>query len=147
MRCYFAGQGRDSPVRLTRFRWVQCQLDALKRCRTKAELKEALDNLPEGLEATYERILWAIDERNAEGNLARRALVWLMVALEPLRLAQIVDGLSVVPAQRKVARQAHWLRVALLSTLSSLVSHYEDTDLLTLSHFSVKVCSKTFPYM
>lgn len=111
------------------------------------ELQEALNNLPEGLEATYERILWAIDERNAEGEAARRTLVWLMVALEPLRLAQVVDGLLVDPEQQKMTRQTSLLRIALLNALSSLVSYYEETDLLALSHFSVNVCSETSSYV
>ena len=106
-----------------------------------------LNNLPNELEATYERILGAIDERKLEGKLARRALVWLVVALEPLRLAQIVDGLSVDAKQRKIDRETHWLRAALLNALSSLVLYCEETDVLALSHFSVKVYSKTFLHL
>ena len=120
---------------------MQCQLDTLKRCGTKVELKEVLDNLPDGLEATYEKILWAIDERNTEGMLARRTLVWLMVASEPLRLAQIIDGLSVDLELRTITHQREWLQGALLNVLSSLVSYFEETDLLALSHFSVNVRS------
>lgn len=126
-----------------RFRWVQCQLDTLNRCSNRPELRKALDNLPSELEATYEIILGAIDERKLEGELARLALTWLSVALEPLRLAQVVDGLSMVPKQEKVDRG--WLRGALLHALSSLVSHNEETDVLLLSHFSVKVRSMMFP--
>ena len=118
---------------------MQCQLDTLKRCGTALELKEALDNLPNELEATYERILGAIDERKLEGKFARRALVFLVVALEPLRLAQIVDGFSVDSEARKMNRETQWLRTALLTALSSLVSYHEETDVLSLSHFSVKV--------
>ena len=118
---------------------MQCQLDILELCGTRVELKEALDNLPNELEATYERILGAIDERKLEGKLARRALVWLVVALEPLRLAQIIDGFSVDTQQQKTTRQTQWLRAALLAALSSLVSYYEETDVIALSHFSVKV--------
>ena len=127
---------------LSRFRWVQCQLDTLKRCTTEWELKEALDNLPNELQATYERILEAIDERKSEGKLARSALAWLAVALEPLHLAQIVDGFLVDLKQRQVYLETRSLGAALLDALSSLVSYDEETDVLTLSHFSVKVCPK-----
>ena len=121
---------------LSRFRWVQCQIDILKRCTTAQELKKALDNLPTELEATYERILDAIDERKSEGKLARRVLAWLMVTLEPLRLVQILDTLSVdFPSQRNIIREG----VELIDMLSSLVSHYKETDVVLLSHFSVKV--------
>lgn len=72
------------------------------------QLKETLNSHLEGLEATYERILWAIDGRRAEGILARRTPVWLVVALEPLRLAQIVDGLSVSHGQ-STGSDTRWL--------------------------------------
>ena len=116
---------------------MQCQLDTLKRCATRQELSEALDNLPNELAATYERILGAIDERKSEGKLARRALAWVVVAMKPLHLAQIVDGLLMDPQQRKVERET--LGAALLHALSSLVSYSEETDVIVLSHFSVKV--------
>ena len=123
-----------------RFRWVQCQLDTLKRCATREELTEALDSLPNELGATYERILGAIDERKSEGELARRVLALLMVAIEPLQLTQIVDGLSMDFQKRENDREAQqWLETKLLHSLSSLVSYHEETDVLVLSHYSVKV--------
>ena len=131
----------------SRFRWVQCQLDTLKRCTTRQELKEALDNLPNELEATYERILGAIDERKLKGKLARRALAWLVVALEPLCLAQIVDGFLVDLKQRNISVETRSLGTALLDALSSLVSYDEETDVLALSHFSVQVCSSIFLHL
>ena len=116
---------------------MQCQLDTLKRCTARQELREALDNLPNELEATYEIILGAIDERKSEGKLARRALAWLVVAMEALRLTQIIDGLSMDPRLRKVERET--LGAALLHALSSLVTYSEETDVIALSHFTVKV--------
>lgn len=130
----------DSSSPLFRFRWVQCQLDILKRCATGQELREALDNLPTELETTYERILDAIDERRWEGKLARRALAWLVVALEPLHLRQIVDGLSAdLLLPRRMDREIRLSGTALLDALSSLVSYHKETDVVALSHFSVKV--------
>ena len=63
-------------------------------------------------------------------------LTWLMVTLEPLRLVQILDMLSVdFPSQRNIIREG----VGLIDMLSSLVSHCKETDVVSLSHFSVKV--------
>lgn len=104
-------------------------------------MKKALDSLPNELEAIYEKTLEAVDERRPEGKLARRALVWLVVALEPLQLAQIIDGFLVDSEQQQINRETQWLRSALLNALSSLVSYDVETDVLTLSHFSVKVFS------
>lgn len=40
---------------LNRFRWVFCQLDKLRRCLSP-RIRQALDELPETLDETYERI-------------------------------------------------------------------------------------------
>ena len=56
-------------VLVPRFRWVQCQLDALERCATDWELKKVLDHLPEGLEEMYEKIL----EGNRRTKVGRTA--------------------------------------------------------------------------
>ena len=37
-----------------RFRWVALQLNELKECRTRADLKKQLADLPEGLQETYD---------------------------------------------------------------------------------------------
>ena len=50
------------------FRWVECQLDALRRCRTSEGLLKALNSLPKTLDETYERILQGIDENDRESG-------------------------------------------------------------------------------
>ncbi|KAG9315367.1 hypothetical protein JVU11DRAFT_4513 [Chiua virens] len=121
-----------------RFRWVQCQLDTLKRCSSRRELQEVLDDLPRELETTYERILSKIDERTSEARLIRRALVWLIAALVPLRLTQLLDGLSFDPRERRIHCGTQSLGPALLDALSSLVLYNKETDVLALSHLTVK---------
>ncbi|KAG9316017.1 ankyrin repeat-containing domain protein [Chiua virens] len=119
-----------------RFRWVQCQLDILKRCATKGDLRELLDNLPTDLDATYGRILGEIDERKSE--LARRALAWIVAASEPLQLSQIVDGLSFDHERGRIDVRIQRLARGLPDVLSILVKYSEEKDILELSHFSVK---------
>jgi hypothetical protein len=125
---------------ISRFRWVQCQIDTLNRCATKAEVREAVDTLPIGLDETYQRILVAIDVGSSEGKLALRALVWLVGALRPLRLVEILEGLTIDLGRRTMDPDIGPVhKGALLDACGSLVTYNEDTDILTLSHFSVKV--------
>ena len=125
---------------ISRFRWAQCQIDTLNRCATKAEVREAVDNLPIGLDKTYQRILVAIDVGSPEGKLALRALVWLVGALRPLRMAEILEGLTVDLRRRIMDPDIGPMhKGALLDACGSLVTYNEDTDVLILSHFSVKV--------
>ena len=123
-----------------RFRWVQCQLGVLKRCVTAVQVRKALDDLPSSLNETYERILLKIKEDAHAAEVVRNALTWLVAALGPLQLSQLMDGLSVDPDRKVLSRDSGPLHgPALLDALGSLVTYNEVTDIVILSHFSVKV--------
>ena len=105
------------------------------------QVREALNDLPRNLNETYERIILKMNEDEHEGEVAQRALGWLVVALEPLQLSQIIEGLSIDPVRRTVNRDFGPLHgPALLDVLGSLITYNEMTDIVILSHFSVKVC-------
>ena len=69
------------------FRWVSCQLDELKKCKTFGTLKRALSSLPRTLGETYERMLSNIDD--ADAPIALRILRWLVFATRPLTLEEV----------------------------------------------------------
>ncbi|KAG9556530.1 Pfs, NACHT and ankyrin domain protein, partial [Aureobasidium melanogenum] len=75
------------------FRWVTCQLVTLKNCLDLADLREALDDLPDGLDETYSRILARVDARNqAKAITMLQLLVW---AKRELTLNELVDALAI----------------------------------------------------
>ena len=74
------------------FRWVDCQLQTLRGCPSRAEVRKALKNLPETLDKTYERML-----RNIRPNLrdyAVRLLQWLCIADGPVDLNDIMEAFA-----------------------------------------------------
>ena len=75
------------------FRWVSCQIEALKDCHTLAELEDALRSLPATLEDTYERALSLIDEKRKEA--IRNVLRWLCFSARPVRLEEIAEVMAV----------------------------------------------------
>jgi ankyrin repeat protein len=79
----------------TRFRWVDCQLDALQKCRTPAALKTALDSLPTTLYKTYDRILCNIREDDRPSAI--RVLQWLAFSVRPITLPEVVEVLATNP--------------------------------------------------
>ncbi|KAF8135797.1 hypothetical protein EV363DRAFT_1294575 [Boletus edulis] len=124
------------------FRWVQCSIDTLDRCVTRKEVRDALHDLPTGLDETYERILLAIDMETLAGRLAQRALSWLVAALRPLRLSEIMEALSINLQTRTLDFDIGPMHSgALLDACGSLVTYTEKTGVIILSHFSVKVKS------
>ena len=121
-----------------RFRWVQCQLDQIRSIRTNNKIMEALQNLPKGLFATYDRIL----QRIAEDDIyfAHKTISWLLVSEKPLRVTEIVEALAVDVESRRLDRDATLNDGQdLLEICSSLVAYNEDTDVLSFSHYSVQV--------
>ena len=129
---------------LYRFRWVFCQLDALQHC-FPPNLRQYLNELPETLDETYERILKGINK--AQRDNAHRLLQCLTVAVRPLRVEELAELLAFdfrsseggIPTLKEDWR---WddEEEAVLSTCSSLITIIprEDSRVVQFSHFSVK---------
>ncbi|PGH09919.1 hypothetical protein AJ79_05535 [Helicocarpus griseus UAMH5409] len=126
------------------FRWVSCQMDELRNCKTAKQLKKALRNLPKDLDSTYERVLLNISEMDFRDALT--VFQWLSFAEWPIRLEQFVDILAIeledgTPRfdEDRVYRNPQ----EILSLCSSLVTprqsmqHISKEDVV-FSHYSVK---------
>src|SRR6267154_4294903 len=137
-----------------RFRWVFCQLAALRHCLPQ-NVRRTLRELPESLDETYERILKGIKKPNR--GLAQRVLQCLVVAVRPLRVAELAEVLAVdIDDSEGIPRlNADWRwedqEEALLIACSSLIAIVEagdgdsyvtvetgDPRVVQFSHFSVK---------
>jgi len=126
-----------------RFRWVFCQLEALRHCLPPS-VRRTLDELPESLDETYERILKEIKKPNRDH--ARRLLQCLVVATRPLRVEELAEVLAVnfdeADGIPKLNPNWRWedQEHALLSSCSSLIAIVETDDSrdVQFSHFSVK---------
>jgi hypothetical protein len=77
---------------LPRFRWVTCQLEALKRSLPSA-IRRALDHLPESLDETYDRILKGIPQESQE--YAQHLFQCVAEAIRPLRVEELADILAI----------------------------------------------------
>ena len=69
------------------------QLNELKECRTRTDLKRQLADLPQGLEETYDRILLGI--RKKDCSYVKVFLQWLSFAVRPLTLMELAATASV----------------------------------------------------
>ena len=128
-----------------RFRWVFCQLDALRHC-FPPNLRQYLNELPETLDETYDRILKGINK--AQKNNAHRLLQCLTVAVRPLLVEELAELLAFdfqastaggIPTLKEDWR---WddQEEAILSTCSSLIAIIpgDNSRVVQFSHFSVK---------
>jgi hypothetical protein len=107
-------------------------------------VRRTLKELPESLDETYERILKEIKKPNR--GLAQRVLQCLVVAIRPLRVAELAEVLAVdLDDSEGIPRlNADWRwedqEQALLIACSSLIAIVEtgNSRVVQFSHFSVK---------
>jgi hypothetical protein len=126
-----------------RFRWVFCQLDILRHCLPPS-VQRTLNELPESLDETYERILKEIKKPHRDH--ARRLLQCLVVAIRPLRVEELAEliAFDFNDAEGIPKLNASWRwedqEQAILSSCSSLITivDAEDSRVVQFSHFSVK---------
>lgn len=69
-------------------------MTALRGCRDREDVDEALDGLPENLDDTYHRILNSI-VRPKDQKRAQRVLQLIAVSYRPLTIEQVADALTV----------------------------------------------------
>jgi len=124
------------------FRWVFCQLELLRQCFPPS-VRRILEELPESLDETYERILREIGKPN-QGH-AHRLLQCLVVAIRPLEVKELAEVLAFdfnTGGMPKLNPGWRWedQEEAVMSACSSLVTIVKDGDsrVVQFSHFSVK---------
>ena len=127
-----------------RFRWVFCQLETLQQCLPQC-VRRTLDELPESLDETYERVIMEIKRTNQVH--AYRMLQCLTVASRPLSVAELAELLAFdfdVPHGGIPKLNSDWRwedhEQAVLSTCSSLITVLpgHGSPIVQFSHFSVK---------
>ena len=123
---------------------MYCQLEVLRHCFPPS-VRCTLEELPESLDETYERILKEIRKPN-QGH-AHRLLQCLVAAVRPLRVEELAETLAFdfnmeglgIP---KLNPDWRWedQEEAVMSACSSLVIIIKDGDsrIVQFSHFSVK---------
>jgi hypothetical protein len=107
-------------------------------------VRRTLDELPESLDETYERVLKEIKKPNRDHAL--RVLQCLVVAIRPLRVEELAEVLAVNfdDEEGMPKLNTHWRwddqEQALLSSCSSLIAIVEtdESRIVQFSHFSVK---------
>ena len=124
---------------------MYCQLEVLRQCLPPS-VRHILDELPETLDETYERVLKNIKKVNREHAI--RLLHCLTVAIRPLRIEELAEVLAIdFDAARREGipkLNPNWRSTdqhqAVLSTCSSLIAIVGDGEcqVVQFSHFSVK---------
>ena len=121
------------------FRWAQCQLDDISKLRTDRAIRQALNALPQNLEAAYTLMLTRIS--TCDVQLARRTLVWLTYSPTLLKLNAVAEAATYEPGTRSIDMDD---RLAdpedIVEICGSLIAYDVQTKELRLAHQSVREC-------
>ena len=118
------------------FRWIQCQLNTLRKIRTPQALKHALQALPVGLDETYDRILNSIDKGDHEYVL--RLLHWLVGSEHPLSFRELAEAIALNPGKERLDPAERLIVPEEIFELCGSLIRIEEDQTVVLAHFSVK---------
>ncbi|KAL2071840.1 hypothetical protein VTL71DRAFT_13075 [Oculimacula yallundae] len=71
------------------FQYVACQFEELRKLRRPEQIRQALNDLPKGLDTTYDRMFANI--RKDDQIQVARVLEWLSFSLRPLLLEEVAE--------------------------------------------------------
>ncbi|KAF7972857.1 hypothetical protein HWV62_16892 [Athelia sp. TMB] len=129
-------QAEKQMIKASLFRWVGLQVDAISKCRSKQALKEQLNSLPKGLDATYTQIF----ERSECPDYLERLLQWILFSKRQLTVEELAEVLAVDINSGDVPFYNPDMRCqtpAVIWTIcNGLVTEFKGT--VKLAHFSVK---------
>ena len=119
-----------------RFRWVQCQLDAISPLRSIKAIRQAITKLPLGLEETYTRILSSMPQHTV--STVRSALEWLCFCVMPLSPVELHEALAIEKGDAHIDDEARLCSPMDILTLGNSLFDLSSTGQIHLAHLSVR---------
>ncbi|KAJ3804107.1 ankyrin repeat-containing domain protein [Lentinula aff. lateritia] len=116
------------------FRWVDCQMMELQKCKKNRDIKQALKMLPATLKDTYDQALGRLVE--ADEKDVQHLLLWILYAFEPLTKSKANEICKVDLLEQKYDPGEMDIDVErnIPSTFVTVGQH----DIIQLAHASVK---------
>ncbi|KAI0552255.1 hypothetical protein F4679DRAFT_571670 [Xylaria curta] len=122
------------------FRWVACQLDYICGCPTDADRREALNELPPTLEATYDRMLRRLNKGHPRvRHIVQKCfqiigLKWTTLYIDELRHAiSVPDTTDITLKEHDIVTEAE-----ISLQCSCFIRKSENGEEFEFSHFTVR---------
>ncbi|KAL9610536.1 MAG: hypothetical protein Q9167_004774 [Letrouitia subvulpina] len=121
------------------FRWVSCQMDYLCDLPNDAARRRALQDLPRGLNSTYERLLKRVNERDKESQkLVQRTLKWIARGKYRLTTNELCEAVSINFGDKYRDLEAVPDEAEILRNCSSLIRMSSYGEGFEFAHFTVQ---------
>jgi ankyrin repeat protein len=122
------------------FLWVRLMFDQLQSQTTISEILKCLDELPEGLNETYDRALQKINKLpKSQRLLAHRIFFWIRVVCRPVSITELCTILAIRPSEGKLdyMRFVRDAENTIVSVCSPLMQIRQPGSLVFPIHFTV----------
>ncbi|KAJ4859640.1 ankyrin repeats (3 copies) domain-containing protein [Trichoderma breve] len=118
------------------FQYIRCQFEALQKLRSPRDIRRALEDLPKGLDETYDRMLQGIDDRYRKS--VANSLKWLAFSMQPLTVDELAEIFIMHPDDAFIIDSTERLFTPrdVLMYFSGLIVENQET--VRLAHFSIK---------
>ena len=133
------------------FLWVRLVLVMLMEQGSEAELENAIDQLPEGLDAAYRVITSRIKSLSPrERKRAFKILFWVCTVYRPVKIHEVADGIVLHPGQTTLSKKTRSPNFKKDLDLCAPLLEVSSTGVLSVVHFSAKeylVHSQSGPFL
>ena len=125
--------------------WIHFQLIDLCAALSTAQIRTTLDNLPDGLGETYQRILTNVSKTTAKARFARILFRWLACARRPLRIDEMQEAVAFDHSDKKWNAEKIPDADLLLQSCHSLVIRDHDNATVRFAHYRIQQYLVTIP--
>ena len=118
------------------FLWVKLMIDQLATQTSVKKIKMTLQNLPDGLDQTYEGIL----EQTPDKDMAKQLLRWITYANRPLTVKELDYAITIEPGELELDIECLTLKPkeTFRKVLGPLIEIDDNTETVKFIHASVK---------
>lgn len=117
-----------------RFLLARFHMDSLADCLTFGELENALNNLPQAINDTYDQAMIRIEKLSANRRRAvKRLLLWLSHAERPLTIKELEHATAVSRGVREI-NEEHIVSSKVLTSLSAGLVIIDENERVRLTH-------------
>lgn len=121
------------------FLWVRLVTVMLEKQWSEADLEEAVDKLPDGLDEAYGRILSRIHGLSStEKDRAFRILFWVCTAYRSVTIHEVADGIILKPGQTVLTRKTRPSNVESILDICAPFLERSNRGILDMVHFSAR---------
>jgi ankyrin repeat protein len=111
----------------------------LAKKHTRKAVRKALENLPKGLDETYDEAMQRIYNQDEDDvQLAKKLLLWVSYSLRPLTVRELQHALAVELDDRATDEEALLDKTLMISVCAGIMTIDQESNVIRLVHYTTE---------